>query len=98
MGNGVPSSSRGSVATTLGLPHGQRCATAWIERGGRPSWADDGASCSAITGWGIGLITVGWVILVAGVGAFFGWSAASRLPRTLSHHGSGTWRATESGR
>ena len=35
----MPSGSRGEVSTTSGLPHGQRCATDRIARGGRPSWA-----------------------------------------------------------
>ncbi len=39
MGNGVPSGRRGSVSTTSGRPHGQRCATRRVPRDGRPSCA-----------------------------------------------------------
>jgi hypothetical protein len=40
VGNGVPSGSRGEVATTAGEPHGHRCATPTTPRGGRRScWA-----------------------------------------------------------
>ena len=34
----MPSGSRGSVSTTSGAPHGQRCATPRTPRGSRPSW------------------------------------------------------------
>ena len=44
----MPSGSRGSVATTSGLPHGQRCPIAWMPRGVRPSWAATAASSAAI--------------------------------------------------
>ena len=40
-GTGCRRRSRGEVSTTSGLPHGQRCATARIARGARPSWVGD---------------------------------------------------------
>ena len=61
MGNGVPSSSRGAVATTVGAPQTQRAAMPMTLRTGRPSWAETMAM-SRFDGGSNGGVVMSWIL------------------------------------